>query len=208
MRGWMVISVLAVAGCGVNQGTNPNYQFGADPYGQYLVAREAALMTNAEPPRTVPVVLPVEAPTPGQIAGRAPVPVPRTMGVNTGRAAKTAAAPAAASTGQAAATGAPIAIVSDDMLPKTDSGPYPGSVSVLTRYAYAADHDPGTAIWGRPKASPAQAARLCAGYPNPDAAQIAFLSAGGPRQDPRGLDPDGDGYVCGWTPEPFRQPEL
>ena len=79
MRGWLVISVLALAGCGENQGWNPNYQFGATPYGEYRAARETALVTNGANPAVIPVTLPVNSPTPQKIAGQDPVPVPATM---------------------------------------------------------------------------------------------------------------------------------
>lgn len=46
--------------------------------------------------------------------------------------------------------------------------------------------------------------RNCAGYGSPDAAQRDFLSRGGPERDARGIDPDGDGFACGWDPAPFR----
>lgn len=46
--------------------------------------------------------------------------------------------------------------------------------------------------------------RNCAAYNNPDAAQRDFLARGGPDRDPRGIDPDGDGFACGWDPAPFR----
>lgn len=46
--------------------------------------------------------------------------------------------------------------------------------------------------------------RNCAGYNNPDAAQRDFLARGGPERDPRGIDPDGDGFACGWDPAPFK----
>ena len=46
--------------------------------------------------------------------------------------------------------------------------------------------------------------RNCAKYPSPDKAQEAFLKAGGPKRDPKGLDPDGDGFACYWDPAPFR----
>ena len=45
--------------------------------------------------------------------------------------------------------------------------------------------------------------RNCAGYNTPDAAQRDFLARGGPERDPRGIDPDGDGFACGWDPAPF-----
>jgi len=45
--------------------------------------------------------------------------------------------------------------------------------------------------------------RNCASYRSPDEAQRDFLARGGPERDPRGLDPDGDGFACGWDPAPF-----
>ena len=47
--------------------------------------------------------------------------------------------------------------------------------------------------------------RACARYGSPDLAQEAFLAAGGPNRDPKGLDPDGDGFACDWDPAPFRK---
>ena len=44
----------------------------------------------------------------------------------------------------------------------------------------------------------------CTDYRNPDEAQRDFLIRGGPERDPRSLDPDGDGFACGWDPAPFR----
>ena len=47
--------------------------------------------------------------------------------------------------------------------------------------------------------------RNCAGYATADDAQRDFLSRGGPERDRRGIDPDGDGFACGWDPAPFIQ---
>ena len=47
--------------------------------------------------------------------------------------------------------------------------------------------------------------RACGRYSSPDAAQAAFLEKGGPERDGLGLDPDGDGFACGWNPAPFRR---
>jgi len=46
--------------------------------------------------------------------------------------------------------------------------------------------------------------RNCARYSSSDLAQEAFLEAGGPERDSRNLDPDGDGFACEWSPEPYR----
>lgn len=44
----------------------------------------------------------------------------------------------------------------------------------------------------------------CDRYRSKDEAQQDFLAKGGPERDAYGLDPDGDGYACGWDPRPFR----
>lgn len=44
----------------------------------------------------------------------------------------------------------------------------------------------------------------CANYTSDYAAQQAFLDYGGPDRDRLKLDPDGDGFACGWTPDIFQ----
>ena len=44
----------------------------------------------------------------------------------------------------------------------------------------------------------------CDRYRSMDEAQQDFLAKGGPERDAYGLDPDGDGFACGWDPRPFR----
>ena len=87
MRGCLILSVLALAGCGEHLGWNPNYNFGPTRYGEYRAAREAALVTAAEPPQTIPVARPFYAPTAAEIAGQSPVPIPPTMGLRIRRPA-------------------------------------------------------------------------------------------------------------------------
>lgn len=193
MRSWVIISVLALAGCGEHLGWNPNYQFGDGDYGEYKVKREAALVTGHEPPSTIPVVIPVQAPTAAEISGSDPVPVPPTARLRDGKApAKVAGATAVAAS----------------ELPVTKSGPYAGTTPVLVRYAFEADHQIGESVYPRGSGSAATAARVCATFPDVNAAQTAFLASGGPARDPQKMDPDGDGFVCGWDPAPFRKSEL
>lgn len=47
--------------------------------------------------------------------------------------------------------------------------------------------------------------RNCAKYANADDAQRDFLARGGPERDRLGIDPDGDGFACGWDPAPFKR---
>lgn len=88
MRSYLILSVLALAGCGEHLGYNPNYNFAPTRYGEYRINREVALMTNTESPKTIPLGRPFYAPTAAQIAGRSPVPPPPTMGVNQVRVVK------------------------------------------------------------------------------------------------------------------------
>lgn len=188
MRGIMLISgvvLVTLASCGEHRGWNPNYGLGSGKYGQYLTARETALVSNTTSPSKIPITLPAESPTPTQIAGRKTVPVPY-HGVVVKRV-----------------VGAPLT-----NMPVTTTGPYPGSTPVLVRYALSVKHGVGTPVWPRTTTSVAQERRVCATFATPDAAQTAFLAAGGPQRDQRLMDPDGDGFVCRWDPAPFRQPGL
>ncbi len=45
----------------------------------------------------------------------------------------------------------------------------------------------------------------CRKFKSSDDAQRYFLMNGGPTENPKGLDPDGDGFACQWNPETFRK---
>ncbi|MEL6640920.1 MAG: hypothetical protein AAFP98_06340 [Pseudomonadota bacterium] len=82
---------------------------------------------------------------------------------------------------------------------RTDSGPN------IVQYAISAPNQKGQQWWSRTLLSgDSRFQRNCATYANPDAAQRDFLIRGGPERDPRGIDPDGDGFACGWDPAPFK----
>lgn len=76
----------------------------------------------------------------------------------------------------------------------------------IVQYAISAPNQKGQPWWSRSILSgDNRFQRNCATYANPDAAQRDFLARGGPERDARGIDPDGDGFACGWDPAPFRQ---
>jgi hypothetical protein len=83
----------------------------------------------------------------------------------------------------------------------------PGDVGPnIVAYALASKHAPGTQVYRRGGLNTqAKHERACAAFSGPDMAQIAFLEKGGPERDRLGLDPDGDGFACGWDPRPFRK---
>lgn len=84
------------------------------------------------------------------------------------------------------------------LAPRSASGPN------IVEFALRTSHQPGQKLYGRGYRRASRTAQACASYASPDQAQIAFLAAGGPERDREGLDPDGDGFACGWDPRPFR----
>ena len=75
----------------------------------------------------------------------------------------------------------------------------------IVQYALSTQHAPGTRMYNRSSLFQRDPLRACARFPAPDLAQEEFLAQGGPTRDRLGLDPDGDGYACGWDPRPFRK---
>lgn len=191
MRKLVILAVLALAACNENAGWNPNYTMNNTPYGAYQRARETALVTDTAAPRVIPVQLPAKAPTPEEISGKSG----ETKALVTTRVVAVKPSEVKVSPAARAAATAPAAT--------TGSG-YAGSTPVLVRFAHAEKHNPGTVVYPRTGANAGAAERSCRGFTSANAAQTAFLAAGGPVIDPRGLDPDGDGFVCGWDPRPFR----
>ncbi|RDW12965.1 hypothetical protein [Paracoccus thiocyanatus] len=178
MRNLAILAVLGLAACGENAGWNPNYSamHNGSPYAEYLQAREVALHGRGPVPDAIPVQLPVQAPTAADIAG---TPAKRPVAVRP--AADAATRPAAVPAGVQAAAPS------------------------LVRYARQERQAPGTRKYQRSGSVTAAAAAACRNYGSADVAQSAFIAAGGPVIDPRGLDPDGDGFACGWDPRPLRR---
>ena len=75
----------------------------------------------------------------------------------------------------------------------------------IVEYALRTDNPVGQPLYRRLGLNmQARNARNCAEFTSADLAQEAFLANGGPERDRRALDPDGDGFACGWDPAPFR----
>lgn len=184
MRHLLILTVLApvlgLAACGENTGWNPNYSAigNGSDYSRYLQQREVALHGRGPVPAVIPVQLPAKAPTAAEIAGTAP------------RQVATAAVVV-----QPAQTAARQPVLRQ---PQPD----------LVAYARHERQAPGTRVYQRNGSSAARAAELCRAFGSADAAQRTFILAGGPVIDPRGLDPDGDGFVCGWDPGSHRAAGL
>lgn len=78
--------------------------------------------------------------------------------------------------------------------------------SNVALFALQTTHDIGTEVYKRAQLFVFEAGvrNRCAEYPDSEAAQQAFLDAGGPEKDELRIDPDGDGFVCGWDPDIYR----
>ncbi|MCF2904569.1 hypothetical protein L0666_06190 [Octadecabacter sp. CECT 8868] len=75
----------------------------------------------------------------------------------------------------------------------------------IVLYALQAPNNRGEGVFDRSGFSgESRFQRNCAKYRTPDEAQRDFLTRGGPQRDRLGIDPDGDGFACGWDPQAFR----
>ena len=93
------------------------------------------------------------------------------------------------------------AVVQPTALPSRSGTKQPNVVA----YALSTKHPRGTQVHRRLGfSSAAKTSRNCATYSTADEAQIDFLGRGGPTKDRLALDPDGDGYACGWNPSKYR----
>ncbi len=81
--------------------------------------------------------------------------------------------------------------------PPADTGPN------IVAYALAAPNRVGQPWYSRFVFAGARYERSCGRFRSADEAQQEFLARGGPERDPLGVDPDGDGFACGWDPAPF-----
>ena len=82
--------------------------------------------------------------------------------------------------------------------------PTRGSGINLAKYALSQNNPVGQKAYSRSVFNGRRVAKKCAAYISADDAQLDFLRSGGPQNDRRGIDPDGDGYACSWSPAVFR----
>ena len=223
MRIGRVLAVLAVAGCAPPQVPDSAAGVGFTSYTEYLRAREAALQGTGPAPMPVSpgrsAAAPAAAgvPTPPPAVSSAPIGTPLPP-------APAAAAPPPAGRGSPTisdeqnfeAVAARETIESDAERRRRQQAELvvvqPTAVPVRTgpsgpnvvEYALATRHNPGVQMHQRFPLRFRTPAAACAEFASSDLAQEAFLARGGPQRDPLGLDPDGDGFACGWDPRPFR----
>jgi hypothetical protein len=222
MRMWLVLAVVAVAGCAQPPVPDSAAGVGFGSYSEYLRAREAGLRGTGPVPMPVSPERTAAAPV-----AAAPAPPPAVASAPIGAplpSATAAAVPPVTGPGSPAisdeqdfnAVAARETIESDAERRRRQQAQLvvvqPTAVPVRTgpsgpnvvEYALATRHDPGVKIYQRFPIRFRSPEAACAAFASNDLAQEAFLARGGPERDPLGLDPDGDGYACGWDPRPFR----
>ncbi|MGI3187172.1 hypothetical protein [Nioella aestuarii] len=74
----------------------------------------------------------------------------------------------------------------------------------IIEYALTTSNPLGNQVFRRSPFGQGRHERNCLAFRSDDLAQEAFLSMGGPERDRQALDPDGDGYACGWDPTVYR----
>ncbi|SOB91701.1 hypothetical protein SAMN05877809_101412 [Rhodobacter sp. JA431] len=219
MRKLLVFSVpvLALAACDPPV-PNSAAGVGFGDYQTYLHQREAEL--RGQPAAAAPA--PAQAVAPGgaygttgygatpvtSAAGQAEASAPMattasdgTIGADTLAALRATSATEAPAAPAAQDAGAPL----DAMAPAADPVVTRGATGPnLAAYALSATNAPGQPVYKRGGFKLIKTERACAKYVSPDLAQMAFLERGGPQKDPGNLDPDGDGFACGWDPRPFQ----
>lgn len=91
-------------------------------------------------------------------------------------------------------------------LPQKGSSGAANTGPSIVEYALNAPNRKGQEWYSRSIfASQGRFERNCLKYSSSDAAQRDFLANGGPDRDRKGIDPDGDGFACGWDPALFKQ---
>jgi hypothetical protein len=78
----------------------------------------------------------------------------------------------------------------------------------IIEYAVSTTNPVGQQVYRRSGLLAGRSERNCRSYRSDNLAQEAFLRLGGPERDRQTLDPDGDGYACGWDPTVFRNAAL
>ncbi len=92
------------------------------------------------------------------------------------------------------------------VLLKPEKLPVRPKIRYLTpiQFAVATKHPVGKRMYNRLNVSLGNVTKPCNRYQSDELAQFVFLKSGGPTFDSRGVDPDGDGYACGWDPSVYR----
>ncbi len=218
-RAGCAVAILALAACGTGPAPNDVSQgVGFQDYQEYQ-ARRAALRApqpvapqTALPPADV-VAEPFANQPPASSQWVAVEPAPAsTASVDVARIAAGAIAEAesgvAPTVAPAAAPAQPQQIATAPSADNFVAPPLPEGMSVLganvVAFALSTEHNVGDRVYSRFPFRLGGREVRCSDFRTTDLAQDWFLTNEGPERDRAGLDPDGDGFACNWTPERYR----
>ncbi|SRR6056297_18193 len=208
------VAILALAACGTGPAPNDVAQgVGFQDYQEYQTRRAALRVPPTAPAAPQTALPPAEvvaepfAPPPAGTQWVAVDPVPATGGtVDVARIA--AGAIAEAEGGTPAPAAAPQQIATAPSADNFVAPPLPEGMSVLgatvVAFALSTDHAVGQRVYSRFPFRLGRPEVRCSDFRTTDLAQDWFLTNEGPERDRAGLDPDGDGFACNWSPERYR----
>ena len=206
-----VLAPLALVACGPTvPESGPGVGF--NDYNSYNAQREAAL-TNGAPMVAAGAQPIMGGGVSGGAIGAAPA-APATgfsterigaaIGAASGGASGTPPAPGAPLSATDPMTAAPMTPAPGPAVPLDQLPTRAGEGPNLVQYALTTSNPVGQQVYDRSSLQLRNPEKACAAFGSADKAQAAFLDAGGPQKDRKGLDPDGDGFACGWDPTLFR----
>ena len=206
-----VLAPLALVACGPTvPESGPGVGF--NDYNSYNAQREAAL-TNGAPMVAAGAQPIMGGGVSGGAIGAAPA-APATgfsterigaaIGAASGGASGTPPAPGAPLSATDPMTAAPMTPAPGPAVPLDQLPTRAGEGPNLVQYALTTSNPVGQPVYDRSSLQLRNPEKACAAFGSADKALAAFLDAGGPQKDRKGLDPDGDGFACGWDPTPFR----
>jgi hypothetical protein len=219
------VAILALAACGTGPAPNDVSEgVGFQDYQEYQ-ARRTALMTPTPTPVAPQTALPpaevVAEPFANQPAASQWVSVDPATATPTGSVdvARIAAGAIAEAEGtlpaRSAAAATPEVPFDPTQLATAPTGddfvapPLPEGMSVVgatvVAFALTTQHDVGERVYPRFPVRLGRPEVRCRDFRTTDLAQDWFLTNDGPERDRAGLDPDGDGFACNWTPERYRE---
>ena len=191
MRALTLLVLVGILGACAPRGPDSAGGFGMGDYGRHMQTADARRPDNrAIAAEAVATVRPGDAPA---AATSASLTRDDVLDMDTARATRDAE--------QAAfeARRASFQPVAPTALPER-----PTDTPNIVDFALRTSHGVGQQRYRRSRLTVQNHARNCGEFTSADRAQEEFLRLGGPERDPRNLDPDGDGFACSWSPEPFR----
>ena len=196
----LILSTALIAGCRQEAGYSANFPAMGLPTPSVAPGAGFAALPPADFVSVQEMELAADDTIDAELLEDIPGAPPRDTAVTAAAEVPAAPAPAPVAAPTPVAEAAPVAAPA----PAPQAVSVDVNMDVLATYARATGNNLGEKIYRRLQISREAARAACAQFTNADEAQSMLLFRGGPAEDPLNLDPDGDGFACGWSPVPFR----